>query len=316
MQRMTAQQPSPYRIASRARSLSSRTRRLIRPPHPSSRMRLRAFRAHILSSGVRRLAVAVLAIAAVLWPTLDASAQQVPPEGARYAASKRGQVYYWIGCDAWRRLSPENLTFFESAAEAEAAGYAPSRTAGCEPRPEDLAARTPAGGDSTALNAGLKTDLAAARAETPAVPPDGPTARCTVERIIDGDTIQCREHGRVRLLMIDTPELSQRPWGQHARAALAAMLPVGSTALLELDVQPRDRYGRILSYVYDSDSRMVNEVLLRAGYALVAVVPPNVKHVDRLRQAAAAAREAGRGLWSTPAFECAPVDHRRGRCED
>jgi micrococcal nuclease len=282
MQRMTTRQPSPYRIA----------------------------------SWPRRLAVGVLTIAAFLWPAGHASAQQVPPEGARYAASKRGQVYYWIGCDAWRRLSPENLTFFESAAEAEAAGYVPSRAAGCEPRPEDLAARTAAGDDSTALDGGVNADLAAARAETPMAPPDGPTARCTVERIIDGDTIQCREHGRVRLLLIDTPELSQRPWGQYARAALAAMLPVGSTALLEFDVQPRDRYGRILSYVYGSDSRMVNEVLVRAGYALVAVVPPNVKHVDRLRRAAAAARAAGRGLWSTPAFECAPADHRRGRCED
>ena len=124
----------------------------------------------------------------------------------------------------------------------------------------------------------------------------------------------CREHGRVRLLLIDTPELSQRPWGQHARAALAAMLPVGSTAWLELDVQARDRYGRILSYVYDQESRMVNEALVRAGYALVAVVPPNVKHVDRMRAAAAVARDAGRGLWGTSAFECAPADYRRGRC--
>jgi endonuclease YncB( thermonuclease family) len=61
---------------------------------------------------------------------------------------------------------------------------------------------------------------------------------------------------------------------------------------------------------------MVNEVLLRTGYALVAVVPPNVKHVDRLRQAAGAARDARRELWSTPAFECAPADHRRGGCEE
>lgn len=303
MQRMTARQPSSNRTASWAQLFAIGARPL-------------ASRPRLLASGVRRLAIPVLTIAAVLWPACDARAQDVPPEGARYAASKRGQVYYWIGCDAWRRLSPENLTFFESAAEAEAAGYVPSRTAGCEPRPEDVAARTRTGDDVAALDGRANADLAAARAETPAAPPDGPTTRCTVERIIDGDTIQCREHGRVRLLLIDTPELSQRPWGQHARAALAAMLPIGSTALLELDVQPRDRYGRILSYVYDSESRMVNEVLLRAGYALVAVVPPNVKHVDRLRQAAAAAREAGRGLWSTPAFECAPADHRRGRCEE
>ena len=56
------------------------------------------------------------------------------------------------------------------------------------------------------------------------------------------------------------------------------------------------------------------EALVRAGYALVAVIPPNVKHVDRMRAAAAVARDAGRGLWGTPAFECAPADYRRGRC--
>lgn len=282
----------------------------------------------------RVLVAAVLAIAALLYSACDVSAQRVPPPDARYAASTRGQVYYWIGCDAWRRLAPENLVFFESAAEAEAAGYTPSRTRGCEPRPEDLAtARRPTGaGEDVArgtardsargdardggLDARLAAALDSARAETPATRPDGPTARCTVERVIDGDTIQCREHGRVRLLLIDTPELSQRPWGQRARAALAALLPVGGAAFLELDVQPRDRYGRVLSYVYDSEWRMLNETLVRAGYALIAVYPPNVKHVDRLRAAATAAREARRGLWATPAFDCAPAAHRRGACEE
>lgn len=191
-------------------------------------------RAPLLSPAMRRLASAALTIAGGLGPACDVSAQQVPREGARYVASRRGQVYYWIDCDAWRRLSPENLTFFESAAETEAAGYVPSRAAGCEPRPEDLATPTTAGDGSSALDGGLRTDLAAARAETPAAPPDGPTARCTVERIIDGDSIQCREHDRVRLLLIDTPELSQRPWGQHTRAALAAMLPVGSSSTSSL----------------------------------------------------------------------------------
>lgn len=286
------------------------------PPHP-------ARPAH---PAKRLLAAAILAVAALLYPACDVSAQRVPPPDARYAASTRGQVYYWIGCDAWRRLAPENLVFFESAAEAEAAGYAPSRTEGCGPRPEDLAGlRRPAGaGDDTArdtardggLDAHLAATLDSARAETPTIRPEGPTARCTVERIIDGDTIQCREHGRVRLLLIDTPELSQRPWGQRARDALASMLPIGGTAFLEFDVQPRDRYGRMLSYVYDSEWRMLNEVLVRAGYALIAVFPPNVKHVDRLRAAAASARDARRGLWSTPAFDCPPAAHRRGECED
>ncbi|HEX6939659.1 MAG TPA: thermonuclease family protein [Longimicrobiales bacterium] len=279
-------------------------------------------------------------VAALLAVARDAAAQRVPPEGARYAASTRGRVYYWIGCDAWRRLAPENLVFFGSAAEAEAAGYRPSRTAGCGRRPEeatspgaraplpagasaaggasasgaDGAARRAGGGGGGVAAAPYRPDSAGA--VTRPSPPAAPTVDCTIARVVDGDTIDCREFGRVRLLLVDAPEMSQRPWGVRARDALTAMLPVGAVARLELDVQERDRYGRLLAYVYDPAWRMVNEALVRAGYALVAVYPPNVKHVERVRAAAVAAREGRRGLWATPAFECAPADHRRGRCEE
>ena len=67
--------------------------------------------------------------------------------------------------------------------------------------------------------------------------------------------------------------------------------------------------------MYYAEGRMANETLLLAGYAVVAVYPPNVKYVERLRAAAAAAREARRGLWATPAFECTPAEFRRGRCK-
>jgi endonuclease YncB( thermonuclease family) len=156
---------------------------------------------------------------------------------------------------------------------------------------------------------------------------DDPTARaeplrsplgtrpCTVHRIIDGDTLVCRGGERVRLLLIDAPERNQRPYGRASTAALTRLAPVGSELKMELDVRERDRYRRLLAYLWTADGRMINEELARQGYAVVAVYPPNVRHVERIRAAVEEAREAGSGLWSGSAFDCAPAQHRAGRCE-
>jgi len=66
---------------------------------------------------------------------------------------------------------------------------------------------------------------------------------------------------------------------------------------LEFDVQQKDRYGRLLAYVYLPDGRMLNEVLLEEGYAALLTVPPNVKYAERLRKAQKRAVEEGKGLW-------------------
>jgi micrococcal nuclease len=66
---------------------------------------------------------------------------------------------------------------------------------------------------------------------------------------------------------------------------------------LELDVQARDRYGRLLAYVWLGDT-MVNAELLRLGLAQVMTVPPNVRHQALFLKLQREARESGRGLWS------------------
>ncbi|HSJ05551.1 MAG TPA: thermonuclease family protein [Longimicrobiales bacterium] len=139
-------------------------------------------------------------------------------------------------------------------------------------------------------------------------------ADCRVARVVDGDTLVCEGGVRVRLLLIDAPELSQGPWGAVAKALLEQLASPGTLVTVEEDVQQRDRYGRLLAYLYLPDGRMVNEELLRAGVAVVSVHPPNIRHVERLRAAADSARAGGAGLWSTAAFECEPADHRAGRC--
>lgn len=126
---------------------------------------------------------------------------------------------------------------------------------------------------------------------------------CTVDRIIDGDTFVCESGERVRLTLVNTPEMSDEPLGRMARRFLLGLMPPGSEVELELDVAERDRYGRILAYVRLPDGRMVNRVLAREGYAQVMVVPPNVRHVEPIRAAADSARREEAGLWGrSPGF--------------
>ncbi len=162
-------------------------------------------------------------------------------------------------------------------------------------------------------------DPGAAR-EQAAVPADsGPpapvraTRPCVVTRIVDGDTIECRGVGRIRLIGMDTPELDQPPFGRQAARALAAIVPLRSEIQVERDVEARDRYGRVLAYLW-RDGRMVNWLMVRQGWAVLLTWPPNVQYVEWFTAAQSRAREERLGLWASGGFECLPVERRRGRC--
>lgn len=138
-------------------------------------------------------------------------------------------------------------------------------------------------------------------------PPAGGDARTArVVRVVDGDTIVVALGGRqerVRYIGVDTPETvkPQTPVQCFGKAASAAnrRLVAGRRVRLVADVEARDRYGRLLAYVYrEPDGLFVNAELVRRGFATVATFPPNVRHAARLRALAAQARRAGRGLWS------------------
>lgn len=139
------------------------------------------------------------------------------------------------------------------------------------------------------------------------------SAACVVQRIADGDTFTCTDGRRVRLIGIDSPESQQHPYGDRARTALVRLLPPCASVMLEPDAAGWDRYGRVLAYAW-SGPILVNEAMLREGWAVLYTVPPNVKYVDRLRRAQNEARAASAGLWSERGFECLPSDFRRRRC--
>ena len=126
-----------------------------------------------------------------------------------------------------------------------------------------------------------------------------------VTRVVDGDTVHVSVAGRdetVRYIGIDTPE-SVKPGVAvqcFAKAASAAneRLVAGERVRLSLDAEPRDRYGRLLAYVYRArDGTFVNAELVREGYARTLTIPPNVRYAARLASLARRAREALRGLW-------------------
>jgi micrococcal nuclease len=124
--------------------------------------------------------------------------------------------------------------------------------------------------------------------------------RAYVARVIDGDTIELADGERVRYIGINTPESvdPRRPvqcFGKEA-SAYNKELVQGEWVELETDITNRDKYGRLLRYIWLGDV-LINEQLLRDGYAQVKTYPPDVKYVDRYRVAQTEAREAGRGLW-------------------
>ncbi len=143
----------------------------------------------------------------------------------------------------------------------------------------------------------------AERAIWPRAPVAAVAAR--VERVVDGDTFVAQIGGRqerVRVIGVDTPETVApgRPverYGKEASSFAKRQLS-GTTVRLGGDVEPRDRYDRLLAYVWLPDGTFWNALLAAEGYAQLLTVPPNVAYVDLFRRLVAEARTANRGLWA------------------
>lgn len=138
-------------------------------------------------------------------------------------------------------------------------------------------------------------------------PDDAVQANATVVRVVDGDTLVVDADGvdeRVRLIGIDTPESVDRNrpvmcFGPEAAAHLAELVPDGTAVRLERDVEARDRYDRLLAYLYRaSDGLFVNMAMVTDGYAEQSTFPPNVEHTAAFTAAERQARTSGAGAWS------------------
>jgi len=135
------------------------------------------------------------------------------------------------------------------------------------------------------------------------------------EKIFDGDTIGAVVDGRfekIRLLGIDAPEMDQRPWGKKSRECLKALISAADSRIyIEYDIQRRDKYGRILAYIWSQDKRMLNEEMMEKGCAVLFTFPPNVKYAARLRAAQKKAQENKTGLWGERGLHESPQDYRK-----
>jgi len=128
----------------------------------------------------------------------------------------------------------------------------------------------------------------------------------TVKHVVDGDTIDISIGGnteRVRLIGINTPETKHPTkgvecFGPEASAYTEQLLPVGTEIRVERDVEARDKYGRLLLYVYIENSNVfVNLDLVLQGYARPMVFEPNTAHKTDFAQAATQAELRNVGLW-------------------
>jgi micrococcal nuclease len=145
----------------------------------------------------------------------------------------------------------------------------------------------------------------------------------TLGYVVDGDTLAVEFDDwteKVRLIGIDTPEsrVNNRAklqasennkdvktilaLGKQATMAMKEIAPKGAKLRLEYDVRKRDKYGRLLAYVYREDGVMLNEEIVKRGYAQLLTMPPNVMYVDRFQKALKHARDGHHGLWAGDGF--------------
>ena len=155
----------------------------------------------------------------------------------------------------------------------------------------------------------------------------------TVVRVADGDTITVDLGGEqygVRLIGIDTPETYvvrtgyRECWGQEASDFMKTLLPTGTTVFLDMDITDEDRYDRLLRYVWvdagsvglgsEGEAVMVNEVLVRDGFAIPYPYEPDTREQPRFVRAADAAESEDTGIWCACGGERIPEEETTSGC--
>lgn len=204
--------------------------------------------------------------------------------------------------------------------------------AGCVSARAQSAAQPPASATATVAADAATTSPAPAAAAKPAMTQAQVAAALhlspgVITRVVDGDTVHVRlDDGRtekVRLIGIDTPENTKEieAGGKEAAAHAQAMLG-GRRVWLETDAELRDRYGRLLAYVWlaqptaldaagraseaDLRASQANARLLIDGFAQIYTFPPNVRYVDLFTTFQQESRNAQRALWSGFVFDGQP----------
>ncbi len=126
-----------------------------------------------------------------------------------------------------------------------------------------------------------------------------PSDRFRVKRVIDGDTVELTGGDRIRLLALDTPEQGERFY--EAAKDLLEKLILGKLVRLEYGNARRDRYGRLLGYVYVDDSILTNRILIDSGLGYLYLFADNDLEHPQAKAMLDSQRDSMRrkvGLWS------------------
>lgn len=150
-----------------------------------------------------------------------------------------------------------------------------------------------------------------------ACPPARGLPQVAVERVLDGDTLRLVDGRSVRLIGLNTPELAHRgradePYALAAQRRLQQLVRASEGRVaLQVGQPARDHYGRTLAHAYGRDGANLEEQMLASGLGYLVAFAPESALLACQQAAEQKAREAGRGLWSAPAF-LQPAEVRRG----
>lgn len=139
------------------------------------------------------------------------------------------------------------------------------------------------------------------------------TRQGRVTWVNDGDTIQVQGVGTVRLIGVDCPEkeISDRDWKylrhgcskqDHLRLSAASTLKrvialcKGEQVQVQVGGDKRDRYGRTLAYVWLADGRMLNQILIEEGRAMV-YRRFDFEHKEKFIRLETTAKQRRVGIW-------------------
>ncbi|MEJ5165458.1 MAG: thermonuclease family protein [Thermoanaerobaculia bacterium] len=125
-----------------------------------------------------------------------------------------------------------------------------------------------------------------------------PLERAKVIKVYDGDTIKVilnEKVEKVRLIGIDCPERDEKGFWQALN--FTKRLVLHKKVYIEYDAEKRDKYGRLLAYVFLEDGKFINEEILKEGHGKFILIPPNDKYKERLKLAEEFAISNNKGIW-------------------
>jgi micrococcal nuclease len=144
-------------------------------------------------------------------------------------------------------------------------------------------------------------------------------ANVKISRVVSGQTVEILGTpenpniiSQVRLIGLDAPDLSQQPWGEDSKKFLESLVSgANQQVILEFDLAKEDKNKRVLAYLWQ-DKKLLNEEIIKAGYALFVGRSPNHKYDQRLEYAQQWARIMGKGIWNIDKpMRLTPAEFRR-----